>query len=561
MLSEAIDELKQSPPASERPLGFFKDVRYAVFNYIPWKHFDSRTTVTYFNLVPTIIRDESDRNNRLVDVFDAAGDSAEMIGDHTVIIDGEVDGIEPALLDRAWRSRWSEYLSPSVDILQENRRPSWNEFLLSYSESPSNMGCVWHAPDVDVGHISGEYAIAYLPREIERHSVVEQSLRSFCRDSEALVDSDSIDYVRALRRECVPNKDLDDSQWGSELAISDAILSLYWGFGIWGADSFISIPVTYSSSSKGRTGVLSLGSINPLKPDEIAEWTLIAHCILGTILDLEAEDRIVFSTTNYTYRVGHPFKNRSHSVASFARNLITEFFDILDDIEDLEGIAMPEVIREALGRHKDDLLTLEQSSERLVGFGSLVNFLSALSIERNLWSTKRERRWLTSSPVPLRGLFSELEPACFHRDDPTLRLKIHYSPRVGDLAFACNVNNGRANLFLGDELLTDIFYELLINAIQHGEIIDGAVRLDVDITGHGEAKRITLTNIVHHELPQKPSRVAEYDIDGSGGETLAGHMLAALVSGSPRLSKQVFWNDEHFYHQYIVELTMKEWGV
>nr|VFJ59363.1 MAG: hypothetical protein BECKDK2373C_GA0170839_107116 [Candidatus Kentron sp. DK] len=563
LLIMAVEELRHKPYPNERGIELLSDIRYAIFNYVPWKQFKSRTTVSYFNLRPAITGKEKARNQQLQKIMEYhANDMQKEVDNridryrdlesHTLIIDGKIKGVTEEVFRYAWKDRWQSYLSAGEE---PNSFPSWNDFLLNYAKNPVNMGIVWKSMDRLLREIDGDYALDESFSEMRPFEVYKSSLKDFLEAGRNRNHNEAITYIRQMRELCSPKPEIKKTRWASDEALLQTLLSLYWGFGIWGADSFISLPVTYASSSPNHTGILSLGSIYPLSSYEIAEWTLIANCVIGTLLNLEAEERIISSTTNYTYRVGHPFKNRSNSIASFTTNLIADFHRLLYAYD--QGDRTPE-IREKLERHRDKLELLEINSTKLTGFGSLVNFLSALSQQDDVWSDKRAQRWLTEEPVNIRKLFESLGESSFHQGNSRLRLKLVFDANMENLYFACRVNSDNQEIYLGKELLSAIFYELTINAIQHGKPVDNEVELYISACGDGEIKQLSLTNIMGEHLPQETKNVSPYDINGAGGETLAGHILASLVKGAPKLTTGKYEENGKYYFQYAVSLPVME---
>ncbi len=548
LLEVAINELKTTPrPNEDGAAGILPNVRYAIFNYVPWKHFESRTTVSYFNFRPNIIDKEPFRNEWISQMLEhKALYEYKKDDSHLIITDGSVYDFDNEAFQNIWSMHWQEYLSLTARDNGNTHLASWNDYLLNHSTFPINMGVVWNLMGVEEETIYGDYVIDKSYENISAITAYKTSLKEFISNGNLIINESIIDSVIALRELCHPKININRND------VADSLTSLYWGFGIWGADSFISIPVTYSSSSMGRTGVLSLGTIHPLSSEDITRWTLIANNVIGTLLNLESEDRILNSTTNYTYRVGHPFKNRSNSIACFSRRLIKNF----DDLLRVHDHGDKKSTRIKLHQHKKDLKFIEKNSKRLTGFGSLVNFLSALSIENNVWSDDRAKRWLTEKPVKVSKLLTGLAEASFHRQNHNLKLNMIFTKNLNNQHFACQVKNNNPNLYLGEELLSAIFYELTVNAIQYGKACDEEIELQVSLFRDGQTTRLSLTNVVANDFAQEETQMVEYDIHGAGGETLAGHLFAELIKGGPKLKRKKYLRNSECYFQYQIELPI-----
>jgi signal transduction histidine kinase len=411
------------------------------------------------------------------------------------------------------------------------------------------MGLTW---GINKTNIAKEYIVEENFGQGNAINISKLSLREFI-DCKKDLPLKSIEKLKNLRITCDPSSTLAKKNWRSKKALTQTILSLYWGFGIWGANSFFSIPITYSSKSVGKTGVLSIGSTSPLSSQAIDRWTLIANCIIGTLLNLEAEEKIILSTTNLAYRVGHPIKNRTNSVVNFTNNLVRDFQILLHKNKENLDLSMYQNFCE----HEKDLKSLVKISNSLEGFGGLVNFLSAIMIEgNNLWTKKREEKWLNQNPLKLQAFFNKLAQESYHQNSPKLKLKINFDTGCNQLFLSCNAKNENKELFINEHLLSTIFYELTANAIHHGKEVDDIVVLNVSVSG--EEKTLTLTNLIANGQAQETKETADYNIDGPGGETLAGHLLFQLIDGSPILKKRKYKKNGEYFFQYRINLKIKE---
>jgi len=558
LLTVAVEELKKKPLPYEQSTGLFPHIRYVVFNYVPWKHFNSRTTVSYFNFTPTIIQKEPFHNTNIVNMIRGIEKESIENPTHKVILENEdVANVNGAEFQAAWTKRWYEYLSIGASNMSKaDCFSSWNEFLMNHASYPENMGVIWNLKGLDALVISGDYVVDETFLNIDSNEIYKLELKKFLLSYTNKINEKSITQVAEIRGWCVPSKNIPENCWKSDTAIERALISLYWGFGIWGASSLISIPVTHASSYQGPTGVLSIGSTYPLSTEELYKWSLIADCVLGTLLNLEAEARIIRSTTQYVYRVGHTLKNRSNSIARFAENITKDFKRLLVKHE----AQMSENSKPGLRQHIADLRVLGRISNKMSGFGSLVNFLSALSIEDNVWSDKRRaKRWLTEAPVAICDLIAEIAEDSFHGENTELKINLKFSSGLDQLYFVCQVNNNSPASYLGRELLSAIFFELTVNAIHHGMIEVNEVVLMVSYNTIHPHKGLTLTNKVdlNHVRSDLGFDTVEYSIDGAGGETLAGHLLSELIVGAPKLKRRIFKENDNYYFQYVIDLPVK----
>jgi len=550
--------IKKKPPSQERSTGLFPHIRFVIFNYVPWKHFESRTTVSYFNFSPTIIQKEPFHNTNIIDIIKDIEKEPIDNSTHKVILENEdLANVDGAVFQTAWTNRWNEYLSIGTpNISKVDGFSSWNEFLMNHSEYPGNMGVIWDLKGLDEANISGDYVLEKAFLAADHKEIYNLELKEFLELYANKLDKKAIAQVAKIRNLCVASNNIPKNCWKSDKAIERALASLYWGFGIWGASSFISLPVTYASLSAGRTGVLSLGSTHPLNTLELSNWSLIANYVLGTLLNLEAEARIIRSTTQYVYRVGHPFKNRSNSIARFSANLTKDFKRLFAH----HKMEMSEDLKQGLTQHIKDLQVLGRNSDKMSGFGSLVNFLSALSIENNVWSEQRAKRWLTEIPVSVCDLVVSVARDSSHGENSELKINLKFSSGLDHLYFVCQVNNNNPSRYLGKELFSAIFFELTVNAIHHGLIEGDEVILMISYNTSYPHKGLTLTNKVdiEHVRSDLSFDIAEYNIHGAGGETLAGHLLSELIIGAPKLKRRIFKEDDSYYFQYIIDLPVKK---
>ena len=511
VLISAINELNEFPAVQEFNSSLMGNVRYAIFNYIPCKSFESRTTVSFFNFTPAISFENS-INNDLLEMIQLKPINNDRRERHKVVISGNIEGLDKALFINSWNEKWSEYLMPISNESNFNY-PSWNEFLLHNTQYPLHMGVVWgDCIFNDPSPVSGDYIFDSSFLNLSNKKVYSLNKNYFVLEHN-VKSEEILNDLKKIRDQC-NTSNTKFEKWDSNEALSYSLSSLYWGFGIWGASSFLSIPITFSSSSEEQVGVLSIGTTKPFDTEETNRWTLIANCIIGTLLNLDSEERIMHKSTNYTYRIGHPFKNRTNALSNQTRDISTNFNYLIRELSK-ENLVDHKKIPKLIEEIKDSLKFLEVNSENLTRFGSIVNFLSILSVENKLWTKDRKARWLSNEPIYLKQFFIDLSKISFKINNSDLKLEIDFSKNLDNKFIACKTCDKDNSLYLGKTLLTLVFHELLVNAISYGKYCNNVVKLKISLSDNCDGK-LLLTNIIADDQEQFPYSISKYDNNGGG---------------------------------------------
>jgi hypothetical protein len=219
----------------------------------------------------------------------------------SVVIGGQRGGSD--VLRYWWRHRWDNYRRVT-ETLREQKLTTWNQFLLTNSAAPGNLGIAWGILPNTYAACSKSYSI--LPLDSLRGvKVPATGAGSPPSDAYRFDPSDCRGRMcplrdLELRLEAYSPQDIRRDNGVGSLWHSQAecmIFHLLNSYSIGQTTAFVSLPIIHRSSHPGGVSVLSIGSTLPLAASDILLWTRLGATIFGPLHGDETFAQLCAETT------------------------------------------------------------------------------------------------------------------------------------------------------------------------------------------------------------------------------------------------------------------------